>query len=118
MKRVLELFILSLLAGSISSVGIAANNNTGNVKLGEPEKINSGTANDKAQAEVLSVDKIEGKITLKHGPLKKLDMPAMTMDFKVKDLAMVNHIKKGDKVNFVAENIEGELIVTMIEVAK
>lgn len=118
MKPVLNLFILLLLAWSTLSIGIAAGNGIGSTKPDEMSSTVQTPMNDKAQAEVLRIDQIGGEITLKHGPLKKLDMPAMTMDFKVKDLAMLEHIKKGDKVNFVAENIDGELIVTMIEAAK
>jgi Cu/Ag efflux protein CusF len=116
MKSVLKLFILWLLT-SITSVGIAADNGTGSVR--PADKINHGTINgDKAQAEVQRINNIEGKVTLKHGPLKKLNMPGMAMDFKVKDPTMLNHIKKGDKVAFTVENVDGELIVTEIEAVK
>ncbi len=117
MKSVLKLFILWLLAAGITSIGIAADNGTGSIK--PADKINHDTINgDKAQAEVQGIDNIEGKVTLKHGPLKKLNMPGMSMDFKVKDPTMLNHIKKGDKVDFTVENVEGELIVTEIEAVK
>src|SRR5690242_1635551 len=117
MKSILKLFILWLLAGSITSTAIAADNGTGSIK--PADKINHDAINgDKAQAEVQRIDNIEGKVTLKHGPLKKLNMPGMTMDFKVKDPTMLNHIKKGDRVDFTVENVDGELIVTGIEAVK
>jgi Cu(I)/Ag(I) efflux system periplasmic protein CusF len=69
-------------------------------------------------AEVRKVDKDNKKITLKHGEIKNLDMPPMTMVFKVKDAAMLDKIQAGDKVIFTAEKIDGAYTVTVIEVAK
>lgn len=61
------------------------------------------------------VDKSAGKLTIKHGQLKNLGMDAMTMVFKVKDPAMLDDIKVGDKINFVAEQPNGQLTVTTLE---
>ena len=66
-------------------------------------------------AVVRKVDKDAQKITLKHGPLANLDMPAMTMVFHVADPAMLDLVKAGDKVQFRAEKIGGYLTVTQIE---
>lgn len=68
--------------------------------------------------EVRKVDKDAGKLTLRHGEIKKLDMPAMTMVFRVKDTAMLDKVKAGDKVKFRAEGAAGAFTVTEIEVAK
>ncbi|NEX59993.1 copper-binding protein [Noviherbaspirillum galbum] len=65
--------------------------------------------------EIKKVDKGGGRLTIKHGPLKNLGMDAMTMVFKVKDPAMLNEVKVGDKINFVADNPNGQLIVTRLE---
>ena len=64
------------------------------------------------------VDKSGGKITIKHGPLVNLDMPAMTMVFRVTDAAMLDQVKSGDKIAFVAEKVNGALTVTRLEAAK
>lgn len=72
-------------------------------------------ANDLADAEVRKVDKDAGKITLKHGEIKNLDMPPMTMIFMVKDKAMLDPIKAGDKVKFKAAKEGGNYIVTEIQ---
>jgi Cu(I)/Ag(I) efflux system periplasmic protein CusF len=70
-------------------------------------------------AEVRKVDKAIGKITLKHGEIKNLDMPPMTMVFGVKDKALLDHIKAGDKVKFAADkDATGQYIVTSIEAQK
>lgn len=69
--------------------------------------------------EVRKVDKAVGKITLKHGEIKNLDMPPMTMVFGVKDKALLDKVKKGDKVRFAADkNAQGEMIVTAVEAAE
>jgi Cu(I)/Ag(I) efflux system protein CusF len=68
--------------------------------------------------EVRKVDKSSGKVTIKHGPLDNLGMPAMTMVFRVKDPAMLDQMKEGDKINFVAEKVNGAITVIQVEPAK
>ena len=68
--------------------------------------------------EIRKVDKDAKKITIKHGPMPNLDMPAMTMVFQVKDPAMLGQVKAGDKVKFEAQKMGGAYTVTKIEVAK
>jgi len=68
-----------------------------------------------AQGEVRRVDKDAKKITIKHGPLQKLDMPAMTMVFQVSDAAMLEQVKVGDKIRFDAEKVGGAFTVTKIQ---
>ena len=71
-----------------------------------------------SDGEVRKVDKDAKKITIKHGPLANLDMPPMTMVFQVKDPAMLDKVKAGDKVKFQAEKTGGGFTVTQIEPAK
>jgi Cu/Ag efflux protein CusF len=71
-----------------------------------------------SDGEIRKVDKVAGKLTIKHGELKNLSMPAMTMVFRVKDPSMLDKVKPGDKVRFVAEQVGGALTVTAIEPAK
>lgn len=68
--------------------------------------------------EVRKLDRKEGKVTLRHGPIANLDMPGMTMVFKVADPKMLDKLKAGDKVRFTAVNVDGTLTVTAIEAAK
>ena len=70
------------------------------------------------EAEVRKVDKENQKITLRHGEIKNLDMPAMTMVFRVSDTAMLDKVQAGDKVRFTAAKDGGKLTVTAIELAK
>jgi Cu/Ag efflux protein CusF len=71
-----------------------------------------------SDGEIRKVDKDAKKITIKHGPIQNLDMPPMTMVFQVKDPAMLNQVKAGDKVKFQAEKVGGAFTVTKIEAAK
>jgi Cu(I)/Ag(I) efflux system protein CusF len=69
--------------------------------------------------QVTKIDESAGKITLKHGPIKKLDMnEGMTMVFRVQDPVMLKQVKVGDKVRFDADRINGQFTVTRIEKAK
>lgn len=68
--------------------------------------------------EVRKVDMGSKKITLKHGEIKNLDMPPMTMVFQVKDPAMLEKVKAGDKVQFTVDNVNGAMTVLTIEPAK
>lgn len=78
----------------------------------------AGDAASMTDGEVRKVDKEAKKITLKHGEIKNLEMPAMTMVFQVKDGTLLDKVKAGDKVKFRAERVGGGYTVTVIEVAK
>lgn len=71
-----------------------------------------------ADGEVRKIDKAQAKITLKHGEIKALDMPPMTMVFQVKDKAWLDKLQPGDKVRFSAVNESGRYTVTAIEVQR
>ena len=68
--------------------------------------------------EIRKVDKSAKKVTIRHDPIRNLDMPAMTMVFQVKDPAMLEELKAGDKVKFEAQKLGGAFTVTVIEKAK
>lgn len=65
--------------------------------------------------EVKKIDLDAGKITLKHGEIKNLDMPAMQMSFRVSDPAWLKGLQVGDKVKFSADKVGGQFTVTAIE---
>jgi len=65
--------------------------------------------------EIRKVDKTAGKLTIKHGEIKNLDMPPMTMVFQVKSAALLDHVKAGDKVRFHVEKAASGYVVTTIE---
>lgn len=106
------IFILSIVASLFTSAVMAADNHTV-----------SSQANVKTSANVVSmtagviekIDKVAGKLTIKHNELKNLDMPAMTMVFQVKNLSMLDQVRVGDQVSFIADSIDGKLAITRLE---
>jgi len=71
-----------------------------------------------ADGEIRKVDREAKKLTIKHGPIANLDMPPMTMVFQVKDPALLEKVKAGDKIMFRAEKIGSAYTATHIEAAK
>jgi len=67
---------------------------------------------------IRKIDRENIKITIKHGEIKNLDMPPMTMVFQVKDPAMLDTVKTGDKVKFRAEKTGGSFVATDIQTIK
>jgi Cu(I)/Ag(I) efflux system periplasmic protein CusF len=74
----------------------------------------SGAWADETDGEVRKIDKAQSKITLKHGEIKNLDMPPMTMVFRIKEPKQLDALAIGDKVKFAAEKIDGHYVVTQI----
>ena len=71
-----------------------------------------------ADGEVRKIDKENKKMTIKHGEIKNLDMPGMTMVFQIRDISLLETFKAGDKVKFVAEKLDGGFVVTGMHLAK
>ena len=67
---------------------------------------------------VKKVDAEAGKVTINHGPLENLGMPGMTMIFRVADASWIGQLKEGQKINFVAEKINGAFTVVQLEAVK
>jgi Cu(I)/Ag(I) efflux system periplasmic protein CusF len=71
-----------------------------------------------ADGEVKKIDREAGKITIKHGPLTNLDMPAMTMVFRVNDPGMLDRVQAGDKIKFAADKVNGAYTVVQLAPAQ
>ncbi|AOG04626.1 copper-binding protein [Bosea sp. RAC05] len=67
---------------------------------------------------VKKVDEAQGKLTIDHGPIKNLDMDAMSMVFRAGDPAMLKGLKSGDKIKFDADRVNGQITVTKLQKAK
>jgi len=87
-------------------------------KSGSQSMPMAGSMASMSEGEVRKVDSAVGKLTLRHGPLMNMDMPAMTMVFRVKDPVWLTQLKVGDKVRFVAERVDGNLTVTALEMER
>jgi Cu/Ag efflux protein CusF len=70
------------------------------------------------EGEVRKVDKTAGKLTIKHGAMPRFDMPPMTMAYRVKDKAMLDQLKPGDRIRFDADGVGGEFTVLRLEKLK
>jgi Cu/Ag efflux protein CusF len=73
------------------------------VELAANHAANAGDARDMASGEVRRIEKGQNTITLKHGAISSISMPPMTMTFKVRDPALLEKVRVGDKVLFRAE---------------
>ncbi len=71
-----------------------------------------------AEGEVRKVDAAAGKVTLKHGEIKALDIPPMTMTYRVQDKAALTKLQPGDKVRFQASRVDGQYTITAISLAR
>jgi Cu/Ag efflux protein CusF len=69
------------------------------------------------QGQVTKIDKAASRVTLKHGEIKNLDMPPMTMVFRVRDPKSLDGLAVGDRVRFTAEKVDGNFTVTSIDKA-
>ncbi len=103
------------LAGTLSLPTLAASEHDGHhAEAAAPAPADTA----KVDGVVKKVDKAAGKVTLTHGPLTNLDMPAMTMVFRVKDAKWLDQLTPGQKIRFVADQIDGALTVVSYEAAK
>lgn len=70
-----------------------------------------------ASGEVTKIDKAAGRVEIRHGEIKALDMPPMRMVFRVREPRLLEGLAVGDKVRFTAEKVEGQFTVTAISKA-
>ncbi|KQW36855.1 copper-binding protein [Rhizobacter sp. Root404] len=104
---------------TIASAAFVVNAQTAPASAAEHSAHHPATAAaPQSDGEVRKLDKDQGKVTLRHGPLVNLEMPAMTMVFKAADPKLLDGLKEGDKVKFTAEKVNGAFTVTAIQPAK
>ena len=102
---------------SVASSGVVAQMKMDSGKMGDMKMEQPAAAVEMTDGEVRKVDANSKKITIKHGAIKNLDMPPMTMVFRVQPPELLSGIKVGDKVKFHAEDINGAFTVTAIQAA-
>jgi len=117
MKNLTTLVIVTTLLAGAASAYATSHGNAPMIKEDSGKAVPVATA-DMAEGEIRKVDMDNKKITIKHGEIKNLDMPGMTMVFQVKDAAMLYTIKAGDKIRFKAEKAGGAIVVTDIQQVK
>lgn len=109
-----SILIAALATGAALGAPIAAN--AGNKEQATAPVVLAAAATAVAEGEVKRVDKGSGTVTLKHGPIPSIDMPAMTMGYRAKDKSMAEQLKPGDKIKFELGNVGG--VYTLIRVEK
>jgi Cu(I)/Ag(I) efflux system periplasmic protein CusF len=106
--------LATALLTTLLSLGAVAQTST----TAAPAPVAAAPVKDMAEAEVKKIDKDAKKVTLKHGPIKNLDMPSMTMVFQVRDTALFDKLAVGEKIMFTAEQLQGAFVVTGVEKAE
>ena len=109
---------LHFLAASALALAASAHAQPTPDAAARPAPAASASALPASDGEVRKVDREQGKLTLRHGPIANLDMPGMTMVFRVADPKLLDGIKEGDKVKFSADRVNGAITVTAIQAAK
>ena len=117
-KSVKALLILTAVLASASAAHATSHGSAPMMKDDAKKEMPMAGSGNMAEGEIRKVDMDPKKITIKHGEIKNLDMPGMTMVFQVKDPALLEKVKAGDKVRFKAEKAGGAIVVTDIEPAK
>ena len=97
--------VAACLLGLLTAVGVAL------------ATVGVAFAQDLTEGEIRKVDKEAQMLTIRHGPIANLEMPAMTMLFRVKDPALLDKVKPGDRIKFAVEKVQGAFTVVKIEPA-
>jgi Cu/Ag efflux protein CusF len=117
MKRFMPMLVI-VLAGALPALAQQkADEHSAHHPAAGASAAASGAA-DMTDGEVRKIDKGAAKITLKHGEIKNLEMPPMTMVFTVKDKALLDNVQAGDKVKFKVVNEAGKYTVTELQVVR
>lgn len=114
-RKTISIAALILVAGIAFQGGAGASDKQAVKKEAKPAAVATGVL---TEGEVIRIDKAAGTATIKHGPMPKLDMPSMTMPYRVKDKATLEKLKPGDKVAFDADVAGGVYTVVRMEKLK
>jgi Cu(I)/Ag(I) efflux system protein CusF len=106
-------------AASLASVAVFAQPAMDHSKMGDTKMdMSKDLSKDMTEGEVRKVDKTSGKLTIKHGDIKNLNMPGMTMAFAVKNKALLDKVKTGDKIKFTVVMEGSNMVVTDLQKSK
>ena len=117
-KSLKTLLILTAVLASAPAVYASSHGSAPMIKDDAKKEMPAAASGDMAEGEIRKIDLDAKKITIKHGEIKNLDMPGMTMVFQVRDPALLEKVKAGDKVRFKAEKAGGAIVVTDIQSAQ
>ena len=83
-----------------------------------PTKATAPASTEWVNGEITRIDAPRKRVTLKHAPIASIKMDAMTMPFKLKDVALIEGYKVGDKLQFTVTNDDGDLFITQVRKAQ
>ncbi|SMF99591.1 copper-binding protein [Burkholderia singularis] len=109
------LFSIAMGCALAFSASTYAAGDMSNMNMSGDAKQSADAPGSMSHGEIKKIDTAAGKLAIKHGPLENLGMGAMTMVFKAKDPAMLSQVKVGDKIDFVAEEVNGALTVVKLQ---
>ncbi|TAG35869.1 MAG: copper-binding protein [Polaromonas sp.] len=115
MKNTKIILILAGLLSASASLHAASHAGAPTTRQEAKKDMPATAGADMADGEIRKLDLDAKKLTIKHGEIKHLDMPGMTMVFQVKDPALLDKLKAGDKVRFKAEKVGSAIVVTAIQ---
>lgn len=107
---------LAIVMSAASSVAFAQDSHAGHGAAHAGHE--APTSAELTDGEVKKIDKEAGKITLRHGEIKNLNMGAMTMVLRVKDASMLDQVKVGDNVKFAADRVNGAVTIVQMQKAQ
>jgi len=116
-KAAAQLVATTLLSLSLPLVAQAGGDHTKKMGM-DHGKIGMAASPGMTDGEIRKIDKESGKITIKHGEIKHMDMPPMSMVFNVKEKAMLDNIQVGEKIQFIVIQDAGKMVVTDIQPGK
>ena len=114
MKQLMIALALVVSSAALAQIGPRSPNEPGYTVPRSPETARPIEPGQSFRGEVQAIDKMSGKITLKHDSIGALGVPASTADYPVKDSSMLEHVKVGDRVRFSAVLQGRSLLVTNI----
>lgn len=119
-KSIVTTVIVALLSSGVTPLALAQIEHAGQHGTEHAAHHGSELPTDVADSKVAEgtvkkIDKVAGKVTIAHGPLESLGMPAMTMMFRAAEMSLLDRVQVGDKIRFTAERADGELIITSLE---
>lgn len=115
MKFPWTLSLILFAAVGAAGIPVSASQAMGHGHAHQHGGVSAPAASDWVEGEVKKVDREARKVTLKHGEIKSLDMPGMTMAFLLKDPAMADRVKVGDKIRFRVEKSATGFVVTELQ---
>lgn len=107
MTRIMKAIVCAAVMASYSVTAVTAQT--------MPHQAAADHERGEGEGEVRRIDKAQSKITLRHGDIKGMDMPAMSMVFQVKSPELLDTVKVGDKVRFVMTRGDGALWILSME---